>query len=134
LDRQPVHFRGGLPSGDLLVDVQMGEQCDPAFDHGEGLGDDDGAPPQGRGPMTLLSVVALQSDGLALTLVVAADRQHQWVDDEAVGAKQAHLPAREALEQTPEGPFIAVTAFPVHQTAGAPVVGFPNPDLVRLRV
>jgi hypothetical protein len=40
LDRQPVHFRGNL-----LVGMQVGEQGDLALDHGEGLGDDDGAPP-----------------------------------------------------------------------------------------
>ena len=39
LDRQPVHLRSSF-----LVDVQVGEQGDPAFDHGEGLGNDDGAP------------------------------------------------------------------------------------------
>jgi hypothetical protein len=46
--------------------------------HSEGLGDEAGAPPQGCGPMPLLApllaVVAFQGDGLALVLVMAADR------------------------------------------------------------
>jgi hypothetical protein len=58
LDRQPVHFRYGI-----LVDVQMDEQDDPALDHGEGLGNDDGAPPQSGDPMPLLSVGAFHGDG-----------------------------------------------------------------------
>jgi hypothetical protein len=49
-----------------LFDVQMSEQSDAALDHGEGFGNDDGAPPQGCGPMPLLVVVAFQSDSLAL--------------------------------------------------------------------
>jgi len=49
--------------------------------------------------MPLLSVVALQGDSLALALVMAANRQHQRVDDIAIGAEQGHLPAREAFEQ-----------------------------------
>jgi hypothetical protein len=61
LDWQPVHLWSGI-----LVDVQMSEQSDAALDHGEGLGNDDGAPPQGCGPMPLLVVVAFQSDSLAL--------------------------------------------------------------------
>ena len=60
----------------------MSEQANAAFDHGEGLGDNDGAPPKRSGPMPLLTVVAFQGDGLALALVVAAIRQHQWVDDQ----------------------------------------------------
>jgi hypothetical protein len=126
LDGQPVHLRSSI-----LVDVQMGEQSNPTFDpfrggkpplsgrqrilwmrerHGEGLGDDDGAPSQSRCPMPLLSVVALQGDSLALALVMAANRQHQRVDDIAIGAEQGHLPAREAFEQPPEGPLVAVAA------------------------
>ena len=49
-----------------MFDVQMSEQSDAALDHGEGFGNDDGAPPQGCGPMPLLVVVAFQSDSLAL--------------------------------------------------------------------
>jgi len=105
LDGQPVHLRSSI-----LVDVQMGEQSNPTFDHGEGLGDDDGAPSQNRCPMPLLSVVALQGDSLALALVMAANRQHQRVDDIAIGAEQGHLPAREAFEQPPEGPLVVVAA------------------------
>jgi hypothetical protein len=72
----------------------MGELGNPTFDHGAGLGDDDGALPQSRGPMLLLSVVALQGDGFAFALVMAADCQHQRIDGIAVGvAEQAHLPA-----------------------------------------
>jgi hypothetical protein len=85
----------------------MGKQGDPALDHREGLGDDDGAPSQSRSPMPLLAVIAFQGDSLALALVMVADRQHQWVDDITVGAEQAHFPAGEALEQPPEGPFVA---------------------------
>jgi hypothetical protein len=80
LDWQPVHLRGSI-----LVDVEVGEQGDPTLDHGEGLGDDDGAPPQSRGPMPLLGVVAFQGDRLALALVVAADRQNQGIDDITIG-------------------------------------------------
>src|SRR5947209_6299844 len=110
----------------------MSEQRDPAFDHGEGLGDDDGAPPQRRGPMALPSVVAFQGDGFALALVMAAERQHQRVDDIAVGAEQTDLPAREAVEQTPEGAFIAIAALPVHEPPGRAIVSLPDPDFVRL--
>jgi hypothetical protein len=102
--------------------MQMGEQGDAPLDHGEGSGNDDGAPPQGCSPMTLLSVVALQGDGLALTLIGAADHQHQRINAIAIGAEQTHFPVREALEQTPEGPFIAVTAFSVNQPSGRAVV------------
>jgi len=35
--------------------------------------------------MPLLAVVAFQGDGLTLALVMAADRQHQQVDNIAVG-------------------------------------------------
>src|SRR5918994_2940591 len=80
--------------------------------------------------MALLAVVAFQGDRLALALIMAADRQHQWVDDITVGAEQAHLPAGEALEQPPEGPFVA--ALPVNQAPGCPVVGLPDPHLVVL--
>ena len=60
-----------------MFDVQMSEQSDAALDHGEGFGNDDGAPPQGCGPMPLLVVVAFQSDNLALALIMVADCQHQ---------------------------------------------------------
>src|SRR5918994_3061660 len=80
--------------------------------------------------MALLAVVAFQGDRLALALIMAADRQHQWVDDITVGAEQAHLPAGEALEQPPEGPFVA--ALPVNQAPGCAVVGRPDPHLVCL--
>jgi hypothetical protein len=133
--------------------MQMGEQGNPAFDpfrggkpplsgrqrilwmrarHGEGLGDDDGAPPQGRGPMPLLSVVPFQGDSLALALVVATDRQHQRVNAIVVGAEQAYFPTREAVEQPPEGPFVAVAALPVDEPSCRAVVGLPDPDLVVL--
>src|SRR3982751_2238257 len=110
----------------------MSEQRDPALDHGEGLGDDDGTPPQRRGPMALPGVVAFQGDGFALALVMAADRQHQRVDDRAVGSEQTHLPAREAVKQTPEGAFITIAALPVHEPPGRAVVSLPDPHLVRL--
>jgi hypothetical protein len=42
------------------------------------------------------------------------------------------LPAREALEQPPEGPFVAVAALPVNQPSGRAVVGRPDPHLVGL--
>jgi hypothetical protein len=45
------------------LDVQMDEQDDPALDHGEGLGNGDGAPPQSGDPMPLLSVGAFHGDG-----------------------------------------------------------------------
>jgi hypothetical protein len=67
LDWQPVHLGSGI-----LVDVQVGEYTDAAFDHGERFGNDDGAPPQSRGPMPLLVVVAFQGDRLTLALVVDA--------------------------------------------------------------
>jgi hypothetical protein len=88
LDWQPVHLGSGI-----LVDVQMGEYTDAAFDpfrggkpplsgrqrilwmrerHGERFGKDDGAPPQSRGPMPLLVVVAFQGDRLTFALVVDA--------------------------------------------------------------
>ena len=126
MDGQPVHLRSSI-----LVDVQMGKQSNPTVDpfrggkpplsgrqrilwmrerHGEGLGDNDGALSQSRCPMPLLSVVALQGDSLALALVMAANRQHQRVDDIAIGAEQGHLPAREAFEQPPEGPLVVVAA------------------------
>jgi len=108
----------------------MSDQSDPTFDHGEGLGDDDGAPSQGRGPMPLLGVVAFQGDRLALALGMAANCQHQRIDDIGVGAEQAHLPAGEAFEQTPKGSFVTVAALPVNQPARRAVVGLP--DLVRL--
>src|SRR4051812_49271101 len=110
----------------------MGEQGDPALDHGEGLGDDDGAPPQSRGPMALPSAVAFHGDGFALALVMAAERQHQRVDDITVGAEQTHLPAREAFVQTPEGAFVTVAALPVDEPPGRAIVSLPDPDLVRL--
>jgi hypothetical protein len=53
LDWQPVHLRGSI-----LVDVEMSKQSNPTFDHGEGLGDDDGTSPQSRGPMPLLGSVS----------------------------------------------------------------------------
>jgi hypothetical protein len=88
----------------------------------------EGAPPQS--PMPLLGIVAFQGDSLALALVMVADRQHQWVDAMAVGAEQAHFPAHEALEQLPEGPFVAAAALPVNQPSCRAVVGLPDPDLV----
>ena len=51
--------------------LQLGKQGGPTLDHGDGLGDDNGAPPQGCGPMQLLRVVAFQGDSLVLALVVA---------------------------------------------------------------
>jgi hypothetical protein len=116
--------------------VQVGEQSNTAFDpfrggkpplsgrqrilwmrarHGERLGDNDGALSQSRGPMPLLSVVAFHGDGFTFSLVRVADRQHQRVDDIAVGAEQAHFPAREALEQPPESPALCISR---HQRAG----------------
>jgi hypothetical protein len=65
LDWQPVHLGSGI-----LVDVQMGEYTDAAFDHGERFGKDDGAPPQS--PIPLLVVVAFQGDRLTLALVAAS--------------------------------------------------------------
>jgi hypothetical protein len=59
------HLGGKRIRGSILVDVEMGEQGNPALDHGQGLGDDDGAPPQSRCPMSLLSVVAFHGDGFA---------------------------------------------------------------------
>jgi hypothetical protein len=80
LDGQPVHLRSSI-----LVDVQMGEQSNPTVDpfrggkpplsgrqrilwmrerHGEGLGNDDGAAAQSRGPMALLTIVAFQGNRL----------------------------------------------------------------------
>lgn len=56
-DGQPVQFRNSF-----LADVQMRKQSDPALDHRERLRNDDGSPPQRRGPMPLLTVVALQGD------------------------------------------------------------------------
>jgi hypothetical protein len=129
LDWQPVHRRSGL-----VVDAQMGEQSNAAFDPfcggkpplsgrqrilwmrerlGEGLGNDDGAPPQS--PMSLLAVAALQGDSPAFALVMVADGQHQRIDAIAVGAEQRHLPAREAVEQPPEGLLVATPALPVNQ-------------------
>src|SRR4051794_12871209 len=112
--------------------MQVSEQGNPALDHREGLGDDNGAPPQSRCPMPLLAVVAFQGDRLALALIMAADGQHQRIDDIAVGAEQTHLPAGEALEQPPEGPLVTVAAFPVNQPSGRAVVSLPDPDLVVL--
>src|SRR5690349_15588182 len=110
--------------------MQMSEQGDPALDHGKGLGDNDGAPPQRRGPMALPGVVAFHGDGFALALVMAADRQHQRVDDIAVGAEQTHFPACKAVEQTPEGAFVTLAALPVNEPPGRAVVSLPDPDLV----
>jgi hypothetical protein len=64
-------FRGGRPplSGQQRI-LRMRER------HGEGSGDDDGAPPQSRSLTPLLTVVAFQGDRLALNLIMAADRQH----------------------------------------------------------
>jgi len=77
-DRQPVRLRNSF-----LADVQMRKQSDPALNplrggkpplsgrqrilwmrerHRERLGDDEGASPQSRSPMPLLTVVALQGD------------------------------------------------------------------------
>ena len=78
----------------------------------------------------LLAVVAFQGDRLALALIMAADRQHQWVDDITVGAEQAHLPAGEALEHPPEGPLVAGATLPVDKPSGRAIVGLPDPDLV----
>jgi hypothetical protein len=98
--------------------------------HGEGSGDADGAPPQSRSLTPLLTVVAFQGDRLALTLIMAADRQHQRVDALAAGAEQSHFLAREAIEQLPEGPLVAAAGFPVNQSSHREVLGFPDPDLV----
>src|SRR3954453_9385633 len=112
--------------------MQVSEQGNPALDHREGLGDDNGAPPQSRCPMPLLAVVAFQGDRLALALKKAADGQNQRIDAIAVGAEQTHLPAGEALEQPPEGPLVTVAAFPVDEPSGRAVVSLPDPDLVVL--
>src|SRR4051812_42224349 len=77
-DGQPVQFRNSSLAG-----VQTRKQSDPALDpfrggkpplsgrqrilwmrerHRERLRDDDRSPPQSRGPMPLLTVVALQGD------------------------------------------------------------------------
>src|SRR4051794_12831880 len=98
----------------LLTCRWASKQGDPALDHSEGFGDNDGTPPQSRGPMPRLGVVAFQSDSLALALIMVADRQHQRIDAIAVGAEQAHLPACQPVEQPPEGPFVAVAALPVN--------------------
>jgi hypothetical protein len=146
LDWQPVHRRSGL-----VVDAQMGEQSNAAFDPfcggkpplsgrqrilwmrerlGEGLGNDDGAPPQS--PMSLLAVAALQGDSPAFALVMVADGQHQRIDAIVVGAEQAHFPATEAVEQPPEGPLVTAAALPVNQPSGRAVIGFPDPNFVVL--
>ena len=79
MDGQPVHLRSSI-----LVDVQMGEQSNPTFfDHGEGLGDDDGAPSQSRCPMPLLSVVALQGDSLALAESIRSSGDLDSLNSEA---------------------------------------------------
>jgi hypothetical protein len=140
-------------SGSILNDVQMCEQGDAALDpfrggkpplsgrqrihrmrerHGEGLGDDDGSPGKSHCPMSLLGVVAFQGDGFAFPLMMVVDRQHQQVDDIAVGAEQTHLPAGEAFEQPLEGPFVAVAALPVDEVSGPTVIVLPDPDLVVL--
>lgn len=80
--------------------------------------------------MPLLAVVAFQGNSLALALIMAANRQHQRIDDIVVGAEQAHFPSRDAVEQPPKGPFVAVAALPVNQPSGRAVVSLPDPDLV----
>jgi hypothetical protein len=118
-------FRGGKPplSGRQRI-LWMRER------HGEGLGNDDGAPP--LSPMSLLAVVAFQGDRLTFALIMAADAQHPRVDAIVVGAEQAHFPAAEAVEQPPEGPLVAAAALPINQPACCAVKGFPDPDLVVL--
>jgi hypothetical protein len=81
-------------------------------------------------PMPLLAAIVFQGDSLVLALMMLADCQHQWVDAIAVGAEQAHFPAREASEQPPEGPFVAVAALPVNQPSCRAIVGLSDPHLV----
>jgi hypothetical protein len=126
-----VGIRSGLP-----VDVQMSEQGNAAFNpfrggkpllsgrqrilwmrerHGEGFWRQRwsaAAEPQSN---PLLAVAALQGDSPAFALVMVADGQHQRIDAIAVGAEQRHLPAREAVEQPPEGLLVATPALPVNQ-------------------
>ena len=78
---------------------------------------------------SLLAVVTFQGDRLALALIMATDRQHQWVDDITVGAEQAYFPVGEALEQPPEGSFVASPALPVDEPSSCAVKGLPDPDL-----
>ena len=80
--------------------------------------------------MPLLAIVALQGNGLARALIMAADAQHQRVDAIVVGAEQVHFPAAEAVEQPPEGPLVAAAALPVNQPSGRAVIDFPGLDLV----
>jgi len=68
-------------------------------------------------------VGTFRGDGLALALVMVADRQHQWVDAIAIGAEPTHYPAGEGFEQPPEGSFVAVAALPVNQPSCRTVKG-----------
>src|SRR4051812_8331327 len=110
----------------------MGEQSHPALDHGHGSGDDDGAPPQYRGPVTLLRVGPFQRNGVVLSLVMDAGRQCHLVDGKGVGAVQTHLPALKPGQHATERFCITTTTLPVDELSGVAIVGFPDPDFVAL--
>ena len=82
--------------------------------------------------MPLTTVVASNRTLSSLPTVMAPDRQDSIVDDVVVRAVEPRPPLFQACEQAPERGFVTFSAFPVDQSVLRPVIGFPDPDPVRL--
>ena len=114
------------------IDVEMGEQGHAPFNHCHGSGDDDRAPPQRRGPVTLLRIGSFQRHSLVFSLVMSPESQHLVIDNESIRTVQANFPALKPGQQTAKCLCIAPSAFPIDEFAGLPIIGFPDPNFVAL--
>src|SRR4051794_13547972 len=63
----------------------------------------------------------------------SSSRAFLRLDDMAVGAEQTHFPAREAFEQPPERPRVAVAVASVGKPSCGAVVGLPDPIVIARR-
>lgn len=100
-----------------MIAAEAGEERDRGVDHALGLGDHDAPPAEAGEPVALAGMVALDAVGLILADMEPALRDRLLIGRPVIGAVEARVPARHAVEKPLQGGAITTAAFPVNQSA-----------------